>query len=492
MWHSYHTPTSIDETLRLLAEHGPEARIIAGGTDLLVELRRDVRQPPVLIDVTRTGGADQVRLGDDGLIHVGPAVTHNQAVASKVLVERGFPLALACWRVGTPQLRNRGTVAGNLVTASPANDTVAALWALDARLTLRNVRGERTLSFADFYQGVRRTALASDEMVTDISFPALNSNQRGVFVKLGLRRTHAIALVNAAVVLTFDQSANRQIGKSTITHATITLGSVAPTIIRAPEAENALVGGTLSESRPERSGRIAKAAGLAAQTAAPIDDIRAGAGYRREMVRVLVRRALTALRDGVERDGFPSTPPMLWGKSDGRFPRLAGKTVSHRDGGPEPIECTVNGRGVVVRGADSVTLLEMLRDHLGLTGTKEGCGEGECGACTVWMDGIAVLACLVPAPRAHGTQIVTVEGLAQGGRGAVTALLHPVQQAFIDAGAIQCGYCTPGFVMAGAKLLEEIPRPTREQIIVGLQGNLCRCTGYYKIVQAIEKAMGKM
>jgi len=501
MWQTYYTPTSIDKALRLLAEHGPEARIIAGGTDLLVELRRGDRRTSVLIDVTRIGGLDRVWLDDAGLIHVGSTVTHNQAVASKVLIERGFPLALACWRVGTPQLRNRGTVVGNLVTASPANDTITALWALGAQLTLRSVRGERTLSFADFYQGVRQTTLAPDEMVTEITFPAMGPDQRGVFVKLGLRRTHAIALVNAATALTFDQSTNNPVSQSTVLSAHITLGSVAPTIIRAPEAERALVGAALDEEH------IAEAADLAAQAAAPIDDIRAGADYRSEIVRVLVRRALTRLRDSTDgsagpvlsvtegvkglttgRAEFPAAPPMLWGRTEGRFPRLAGKTACHHDGGPGPVECTVNGENVVVHGAGGKTLLEMLREDLGLTGAKEGCGEGECGACTVWMDGIAVLACLTPAPRAHGTHIVTVEGLAQGGKGAVTAPLHPVQQAFIDEGAVQCGYCTPGFVMAGASLLEEIPHPTREQIIAGLSGNLCRCTGYYKIVRAIEKA----
>ena len=128
------------------------------------------------------------------------------------------------------------------------------------------------------------------------------------------------------------------------------------------------------------------------------------------------------------------------------------------------------------------TLLEVLRDDLQLTGTKEGCGEGECGACTVWMDGIAVLARITPAPRAHGTDIVTVEGLAQEDK------LHALQQSFVDEGAVQCGFCTPGFLMAGANLLEEIAHPSRDQVVAGLTGNLCRCTGYHKIARAIESA----
>jgi carbon-monoxide dehydrogenase medium subunit len=170
---------------------------------------------------------------------------------------------------------------------------------------------------------------------------------------------------------------------------------------------------------------------------------------------------------------------MLWGKTDGHFPPLPAATLSADS---VVIHCTVNGRPVTVEGALRKTLLQMLRQDLGLPGTKNGCGEGECGACTVWMDGIAVLSCLVPAPRAHGTTITTVEGLSEAGG------LHPVQQAFIDKGAVQCGYCTPGFVMSGANLLDEIPHPTRDQILTGLSGNLCRCTGYYTIVAAIERA----
>jgi carbon-monoxide dehydrogenase medium subunit len=465
MWKSYYSVTTVSEALKLLDEHGARARVIAGGTDILLEMERGQRGTEILIDISRVPGLDRVRLYGD-TISLGALVLHNQVVGSDLLVRRALPLAQACWEVGAPQIRNRATVAGNIITASPANDTITPLMALDASVRLASVTGERTVPLSGFYTGLRTTVMRAEELLTEITFPALAANERGIFLKLGLRRVQAIAVVNAAVVVGLDE------GK--VTHARIALGSVAPTIIRAPIAERYLAGRALT---PET---IREAARLAAATPSPIDDVRATAEYRAEMVRVLVSRALRALAEGREAEQFPQTPAMLWGEAQGHPAAPPPALTLHSD--HEPIETTLNGERRTFTTGQHKTLLRFLREDAGLPGTKEGCSEGECGACTVFLDGAAVMACLTPAPRAHGAEIVTVEGLQEG------AELHPLQTAFVHQAAVQCGYCTPGLVMSGVKLLEEHPQPSDAQIAQSISGNLCRCTGYYSIVQAFREA----
>ena len=146
----------------------------------------------------------------------------------------------------------------------------------------------------------------------------------------------------------------------------------------------------------------------------------------------------------------------------------------------------VNGEPVQLLVEEDETLLDVLRDRLFLTGTKRGCGEGQCGHCTVILNGKAVNSCLTLALEAEGSQVLTIEGLAQGNS------LHPIQKAYVEAGAIQCGYCTPGMVMAIYSLLQQNPQPNEEEIREGIKGVMCRCTGYYKIVEAVKMASAEL
>jgi carbon-monoxide dehydrogenase medium subunit len=463
MWQHYFQPTSLEEALELLEQHAGQARLIAGGTDVLVELSRGVRPTNTLIDISRLQDLKYAR-EESGYILLGALATHNDVIASSACVARALPLAQACWEVAAPQLRTRATVVGNLVTASPANDTITALMAQGAELVIVRKGGARVVKMDDFYPGFRRTVLQPGELIREIRIPAMSSNQRGLFLKLGLRRAQAISVIDIALVITFS-------GEK-VSKASITLGSLAPTIVHARTVETYLEGKALNEEVCREAGQ------LALRDASPIGDVRGSATYRQATLSGLVTHGLQRIANGTEAEGWMAQPILL-------ETNHASETIQSAVPFKGNISTRINGRPYILgEDASHKTLLNALREDAGLTGTKEGCAEGECGACTVWLNGQAVMSCMVPAAQAHNASITTIEGLAHGDE------LHPLQAAFIKCAAVQCGFCIPGMLMAGAKLLDEQPHPTLEQAQIALSGNICRCTGYRKILDAVMSAGG--
>ncbi len=465
-------PGSVSEALRALAAD-PNARPVAGGTDLLLDLQRTDRTEPVsLVDLSGIEGFRSI-IDDDDAVIISGGVTHSQIVADPLFREVALPLAQACLEIGSPQLRNRATVAGNLATASPANDSISALMALDAVAELSGLDADgaverRQVPVADMFVGFRETVLEPGELITSIRVPKLGAADRGLWVKLGLRKAQAISVVHGGIVLRMEGD--------TVAEARLALGSVAATVVLIPQFAEALVGRVLDE------GTIAQAAEAAADAIEPITDGRATAEYRRTALVPVLMRSLRTLAASEQASMWPTDPPTLSSLIGAdRRPKRMLVTDSTE------VSVEINGTPVTATGAASRTLLDWIRDSAGLTtvqpltGVKEGCAEGECGACTVVLDDDAVMSCLVPAAQADGGTVTTVEGLAANG-------LHPVQAAFIDEFAVQCGFCIPGFIVAGSRLLEQYPDPTDEQIEHALSGNLCRCTGYYPITQAIRSA----
>jgi len=475
---AYLRPTSLKEALTMLKEHAG-ARILAGGTNVLVDMKLEQQaQPAKVIDITHVPGLSGIAEDGSG-VRIGALTPIRSLATSNLLWTSYTALAEAAAAFGSTQIAMRGTLGGNICNGSPASDTVPALLVLGAEAILASASGERVVPLGDLLSGPGKVRLRDGEILTAVRLPKSVGQAGSAFLKIGRVRAD-LAKVNVAVRLTRDEAGR-------CASARIELGSVGPTVLRARKSELLLSKEAVTDAK------VLAAAEAVAGDIQPIDDVRSTADYRR-------RAAMALVHDCVE---------LAWARCSGDaapvlagLPRVARETeakanlTAERRAAVLPslsvdadesvvVSLTVNGEAMEIDVAPNELLLNVLRERLELTGAKYGCGIGECGACTVWLDGQPALACLVLAVAADGADVRTIEGLA-----ASDGTLDPLQQAFIDEDAFQCGYCTPGMLMMTKKLLEEIPQPTEDEIRDYLRGNHCRCTGYVSIVRAVGRASG--
>jgi carbon-monoxide dehydrogenase medium subunit len=469
----YLRPTSLKEALTMLKEH-PDARILAGGTNVLVDMKMQTQPadalPPKVMDITHIRELVGI-VEDPAGIRIGAATPIRALATSPVLWREYTALAEAAAAFGSTQIAMRGTIGGNICNGSPASDTVPALLAFGAEAILSSAQGERVVPVGDLLVSPGKVRLRDGELLVAVRLPKSVGNAGSAFLKISRVRAD-LAKVNVAVRLTRDEAGR-------CATARIELGSVGPTVLRARKAELLLTKEAITEDR------LLAAAQSVAGDIQPIDDVRSTAEYRRKVAVALVHDAVVLAwsRTGTEVRPTLTREPA----KESAVPVLRDLPSLSVDADEAVDIClTVNGESMEIDVAPNELLLNVLRDRLELTGSKYGCGIGECGACTIWLNGQPALGCLVLAVSADGADVRTIEGLA-----APDGTLDPLQQAFIDEDAFQCGYCTPGMLMMSKKLLEEIPQPTEDEIRDYLRGNHCRCTGYVSIVRAVQRASGK-
>ena len=358
--------------------------------------------------------------------------------------------------IGGPAIRERATLGGNLCNAAPSGDAIPAMIVLGATCTVAGPRGTRTVPVATFCTAPDRPCSHRTRSLVSIHFPPPNPRSGAHYLRFIPRGEMDIAVAGAGAWVALNEDHTR------ITDARIALAAVAPTPLVAADAAAALVGKAPTEEA------FAEAAQLAQEITSPITDVRGTAAQRRHLVGVLTKRALRgAVQRAADATRCRARRNARWlNERESRQPSTAKQSSSSAS---RTRACS----NACATSSD-------------LTGTKEGCNDGNCGACSVLLDGRLVNSCLVLGVEIEGREVTTVEGLADW-RG-----LHPIQQAIVDQDGLQCGYCTPGILIATKALLDREPNPSRTQIRTWLAGNLCRCTGYDKIVRAVQVAAHRL
>ena len=456
----YLEPATLEEAIALSQRYGNRARLLAGGTNLLVQIKQEGAAPEVVINIGRLPGLKTIEWTDDGL-SIGALVSIHQISRSPLVRSHYQALAEACAAFGSMQIQMMGTIGGNVCNGSPASDSVPALLAFDAQLELAGPEGKRTLPLSAFLLGPGETALQSGEVLTRVFLPKPRPGTGSAFIKIARVQADLAKLSAAAVIVREGEE---------MLDCKLAFGSVAPTVVRTPQAEESLQGKCLN---PE----LALAAGqLAAQQVSPIDDVRSSAWYRREITKAVTHDVLIAAWERAQHLPLIQVgEERLTPSSEPAFEGLAVEADEQA-----LINLRVNGREHQVWVAPNDLLLNVLREELELTGPKYGCGIGECGACTVLLNGRPALSCLLLAVTADGAEVMTVEGMQ-----AADGTLHPLQDAFLDHQAFQCGYCTPGILVMSKALLDDILTPDEDDVRMYLRGNRCRCTGFISIARAV-------
>jgi len=486
---AYARPRRREEVDDLLAAYGGRARILAGGQSLIPLLNLRLATPELLIDINALeseptdpepgAGSGPEAAGDR--LRFGPLVRH-AAVEHSPLVARSLPVLVeAMRRVGHPPVRSRGTFAGAIAQADPKSELPAVLCLLQGDVRARGVRGTRRIPAETLFAGPLRTVLEPDEWIDEVALPGMRQGE-GAALEEFTRRSADYALCGVAA-LARDHGDKVEIALSFFSMGDVPARIALPPCEPLPEVVSEQVQAVVDERLD------------------PPDDPHATSAFRRHLGRRLgtraALRAITAARAPRDADGGSSRDPRKppkprnghtkalaqGGPPASKLSEMAGGLPGLSTGTRRAVAMTVNGAAVTVEVEPRRLLSDVLRGDLGLTGTHVGCEHGACGCCTVLFDGSPARACLILAPQADGHKITTVESLA-----AADGTLHPLQEAFRRHHGLQCGFCTPGQLMNALTFYRQTACWSDEDIREALSGQLCRCTGYSGIVEAVRAA----
>ena len=426
--------------LELLAAHGDDAKVLSGGQSLMPAMNLRLISPELIVDIGGIAELKGIAVKGD-VLTIGALTRHVDLQRSSEIAAHAPLLTEAIAHVAHPAIRNKGTIGGSLAHADPASELPACMVALDATIVIRGQTGERRVAARDFFTGIYETALSADELLAAVELPVARKEFRALLLRI---RAAAWRLRH-----------RRRRGA----------GDHGWRSVRRPSA------GVLCGRRSAGTGQAAlKLINVAitpeilsdASTALeheldPPEDQQATPSMRRHLAKVLLRRCVADAA------------------GPARSRRRGTRVTAHMQ-----ISLDVNGERVDAHVLPRLNLADFLREHLQLTGTHVGCEHGVCGACTVRVNGDIVRSCLMLAVQTDNASVETIEGLSDSGE------IADLQAAFRDRNALQCGFCTPGMLMAAQDLLKQCTAPDREQIREHLSGNYCRCTGYQAIIDAVE------